>query len=79
MKSIQGRDNILYDGHKYGQHRRKNSNYWYCTSSNQNGKRCGASIETKMIDGILKLRVKFPNHDCRRSQIVSVAANYSYW
>lgn len=62
MQTTTGYPRILYDGYSFGRRKVKNEphghQYWICTGTSENKKRCGAALTTKVIDGLVMMRVK---------------------
>ncbi|XP_031625161.1 modifier of mdg4-like isoform X33 [Contarinia nasturtii] len=69
---------LQYNGHSFGRRISKKGEIecvdfygqdnmkWTCTRSDQNKKRCTASVATKRVDGYVMMRVINPNHICTK-------------
>lgn len=76
--SKRGHPRIINDGYSYGPSSMKlitkKRITWLCTGSDDNRKRCRASIETNMIDGNLMLRQIKNHHICmpnKRNRVIN--------
>lgn len=65
-----GYPRLQHGGYTFGRRKVKNHGFeegcmkWTCTRSAKNKKRCTASVETKIIDGYVMMRVINANHIC---------------
>lgn len=66
--TARGFKRINYGGYSYGWMSTRNEHklrqYWSCTGSNSNRKRCIARVETEYIDGYTMMRLRRQDHIC---------------